>query len=128
MTNDKRPTTTMIHNFRDLDVWKRSMSLAERVYAVTRKYPEEEKFGLISQTQRAVVSIASNIAEGAGRGSDKDFAYFLNVALGSAFEVETQLMLARQFKYITEEEQEMVLSELHIIQPQLNALIKKYSI
>ena len=52
----------MVHNFRDLDVWKRSMSLAERVYAVTRKYPEEEKFGLITQTQRAVVSIASNIA------------------------------------------------------------------
>ena len=116
----------MIHNFRELEVWKRSMSLAGRVYALSRKYPEEEKFGLTSQTQRAVVSIASNIAEGAGRGSDKDFAHFLNVALGSAFEVETQVILAGQFKYITEEEQEIVLSELHVIQPQLNALIKKY--
>ena len=117
----------MIHNFRELEVWKRSMSLAGLVYALSRKYPEEEKFGLTSQTQRAVVSIASNIAEGAGRGSDKDFAHFLNVALGSAFEVETQVILAGQFKYITEEEQEIVLSELHVIQPQLNALIKKYS-
>ena len=117
----------MVHNFRELEVWKRSMSLTGHVYALTRKYPEEEKFGLTSQTQRAVVSIASNIAEGAGRGTDKDFAHFLNVALGSAFEVETQVILARQFLYITEEEQEMLLTELHIIQPQLNALIKKYS-
>ena len=103
------------------------MSLAERVYILTRKYPEEEKFGLISQTQRAVVSIASNIAEGAGRGTDKDFAHFLSVALGSAFEVETQLLIAQKLEYVTEDEQDTILSELHIIQPQLNALIKKYS-
>ena len=103
------------------------MSLAERVYSLTRKYPEEEKFGLISQTQRAVVSIASNIAEGAGRGTDKDFAHFLSVALGSAFEVETQLLIAQKLEYVTEDEQDTIFSELHIIQPQLNALIKKYS-
>lgn len=103
------------------------MSVAELVYILLRKYPEEEKFGLISQTQRAVVSIASNIAEGAGRGTDKDFAHFLSVALGSAFEVETQLLIAQKLGYITEDEQDIILSELHIIQPQLNVLIKKYS-
>ena len=115
----------MVHNFRDLDVWQRSMSLVVHVYSTTRRYPEDERFGLISQTQRAVVSIASNIAEGAGRGSAKDFIHFLNIALGSAFEVETQVILAKQLGYISGEDFDTILSELHVIQPQINALIKK---
>ena len=119
--------TNMAHNFRELDVWKRSMNLAKLVYSITQKYPEQEKFGLISQTQRAVVSISSNIAEGSGRGSDKDFAHFLCVAIGSAFEVETQIILAQELGYVIDEEVNQMLAELHVIQPQLNALIKKYS-
>ena len=118
----------MAHNFRELEVWKRSMSLAKKIYIATREYPSEEKFGLSSQIQRAVISIASNIAEGAGRGSDKDFAHFLNIALGSAFEVETQILLANDLGYISQDVLENILQEIHVIQPQLNALIKKYNI
>ena len=116
----------MAHNFRELEVWKRAMSLAKHVYVVTKQYPSDERFGLVSQSQRAVVSIASNIAEGAGRGTDKDFVHFLYIALGSAFELETQLLLAKDLKYIDDEICENITTEIHIIQPQLNALIKKY--
>lgn len=104
------------------------MIIAKQVYTVTKQFPTEEKFGLTSQIQRAVVSIASNIAEGAGRGSDKDFVHFLTIALGSAFEVETQLLLANELNYIEEEKIENIIKQLHSIQPQLNALIKKYNI
>ncbi len=103
------------------------MSLSKKVYVVTKQFPIEEKFGIISQIQRATVSIASNIAEGAGRGTDKDFVHFLNIALGSAFEVETQILLSKELDYIREEEMQTIIEDLHVIQPQLNSLIKKYS-
>ena len=113
----------MAHNFRDLEVWKRAMSVAKQVYVATKQFPAEEKFGITSQIQRAAVSIASNIAEGAGRGSDKDFVHFLNIALGSAFEVETQMLLSKDLGYTEENDCKSILESLHIIQPQLQALI-----
>jgi len=102
------------------------MSVAKQVYVLTRQFPADEKFGMTSQIQRAAVSIASNIAEGAGRGSCKDFAHFLNIALGSAFEVETQVLLSKDLGYANDEDCNKVIEELHVIQPQLNALIKNY--
>lgn len=84
------------HNFKELNIWKRSMDLAVDVYALSASFPNEERFGLTSQIRRSTVSIPSNIAEGSGRRSNKDFARFLDISLGSAFELETQLLLAER--------------------------------
>ena len=116
----------MAHNFRELEVWKQAMALSKRVYLSTKQFPAEEKFGITSQIQRASVSIASNIAEGAGRGTNKDFVHFLNIALGSAFELETQILLSKELNYIDEDDMKCIMNELHMIQPRLNSLIKKY--
>ena len=77
----------MHHNFRELEIWKESKDLSVRVYKITRDFPKQEVYGITSQICRASVSIPSNIAEGAGRNSNKDFSRFINIALGSAFEL-----------------------------------------
>lgn len=87
-------------NFREYSVWKEAVAFATCVYEITSKMPRFEKKGLCDQLQRAAVSISSNIAEGAARPSDSDFARFLDFALGSAFEVETQLQIARNVGYV----------------------------
>ena len=93
-----------IHNFKELQVWQKAMDLSVFVYQLTGYFPKEEKFGLISQIRRCVVSIPSNIAEGSGRVSDKEFQRFISIAMGSSFELETQVILAFRFKYINEEQ------------------------
>jgi len=87
---------------KDLDAWKRSLDLVEVVYKVTRAFPQEEMYGLTNQLRRAVVSIPSNIAEGAARGSKKEFIQFLYIALGSLSEVETQLIIANRLGYVND--------------------------
>lgn len=87
-------------NFRNYKVWQDAVAYASKVYQVTSDMPWFEKKGLCDQLQRAVVSISSNIAEGSARPSDADFAHFLDSALGSAYEVETQLLIARNIGYI----------------------------
>lgn len=82
--------------YQDLIVWQRAMDLVADIYKATLRLPDSEKFGLIAQLQRAAVSVPSNIAEGAGRGSTKEFLYFLSVARGSLFEVETQLLIGER--------------------------------
>ena len=84
-----------------------------------------EKFGLANQIQRATVSIASNIAEGSSRTSEKDFAHFLEISLGSSLEVETQLLISKNLNYISEEEYMKATEELTILQKQLNVFINK---
>ncbi len=76
-----------MHNYKQLEVWKKGIDLATIIYALTKKFPKEEKFGIISQMRRCVVSISSNIAEGAGRNSDKEFRQFLNISFGSCSEL-----------------------------------------
>ncbi len=93
-----------IHNFKELQVWQKAMDLVVFTYQLTGYFPKEEKFGLISQVQRCAVSIPSNIAEGSGRVSDKEFQHFISIAMGSSFELETQVILASRFKYINEEQ------------------------
>ena len=83
-----------------LEVWQLGIALAKEVYAVTSKYPKEELFGLTNQTRRAAVSVPSNIAEGKGRGTAKDFINFLNIARGSLYELKTQIRLGKEFGYI----------------------------
>ena len=113
-----------MHNFKELKVWKDSMDLANKVYAITRLFPDEEKFVLTSQIMRSVISIPSNIAEGAGRNSKKEFFHFLNFALGSAFELETQIILANNFDYIKSERFEGLVSKISKVQKMLYGLQK----
>jgi four helix bundle protein len=90
-----------MNNYKDLIVWKKSIDLAVSVYKTTRTFPKSEQFGLTSQLQRAATSIAANIAEGAGRNSDKEFVHFLSIALGSLYETETDLIVAQLIGYIS---------------------------
>jgi len=88
-----------MHNYEKLKVYNNAMTLTEEVYIYSRSFPADERFGLTSQLRRAAVSVPSNIAEGCGRSTDKDTAHFFSIALGSAFEVDTQLRLAQRFGY-----------------------------
>lgn len=110
--------------FKDLDVWKVSMDLVEKVYEITREFPKSEQFGLASQLQRAAVSIPSNIAEGSGRGTRKDFAHFLDQARGPLFEVITQLEISRSLNYGDSDKIKAIQLEYEILGMRINALIK----
>jgi len=96
-----------MHKYQELEVWKKSIDLSERIYELTKSFPKEEKYGLKSQMRRSSVSVPSNIAEGAGRNTKGEFRQFLGIAVGSLFELETQLLLAERFKYIREINQEL---------------------
>lgn len=91
------------HNFKNLKIWQESMSLVSETYELTRKFPEFEKFGLVSQLTRCAVSIPSNIAEGSSKSSNKHFKTFIEMSLGSAFEWQTQIIIAHNQEYINKE-------------------------
>lgn len=110
-------------NFREYKVWQDAVAYATYVYEITSQMPWFEKKGLCDQLQRAVVSISSNIAEGAGRPTDSDFAHFLDLSLGSANEVETQLLISKNLSYISEEQYNQLIIRLTGIQKQLTGLI-----
>lgn len=111
-------------NFRNYKVWQDAVEYATLVYEITGKMPWFEKKGLFDQLQRAAVSISSNIAEGAAKPSELEFAHFLDHALGSAFEVETQLFISKNIKYITPELYQDLILKLKDIETQLHGLIK----
>jgi len=110
-------------NFRNYKVWQDAVAYASKVYQVTSDMPWFEKKGLCDQLQRAVVSISSNIAEGSARPSDADFAHFLDTALGSAYEVETQLQIANNVGYLTNENYQSLLDNVMEIERQISGLI-----
>ncbi len=119
-------------NFRNYKVWQDAVDYASKVYKITTRMPWFEKKGLCDQLQRAVVSISSNIAEGAAKPSDVEFAHFLDMALGSAFEVETQLLISKNIGYLNNDNHnhnannvsyEELLSDLQEIERQINGLI-----
>ena len=112
-------------NFREYKVWQDSVDYATNVYKVTSEMPWFKKKGLCDQLQRAAVSISSNIAEGAAKPSDADFARFLDTALGSAYEVETQLLISKNVGYINEQLYSSMMKELYAIEKQLAAFIRK---
>ena len=91
-------------SYRDLIVWQKSMDLVDQVYVLTKGFPNEEIFGLTNQIRRSAVSIPSNISEGQGRSSKKDFERFLKIALGSAAELDTQMEIAFRQEYLKEDE------------------------
>lgn len=110
--------------FRDLEVWRVSMDLVVKVYEITREFPKSEQFGLASQLQRSAVSIPSNIAEGSGRGTRKDFAHFLDQARGSLYEVVTQLEISRSLSFGNSDEIKAIQMEYEILGMRINALIR----
>ena len=110
-------------NFRNYKVWQDAVDYATKVYKITSEMPWFEKKGLCDQLQRAVVSISSNIAEGAAKPSDIEFAHFLDTSLGSAFEVETQLLISKNVGYISPNIYDSLLGELNEIERQINGLI-----
>ncbi|MAQ75700.1 MAG: four helix bundle protein [Aquimarina sp.] len=99
-----------MNNYQELKIWNKSMDLVVQVYALTKSLPEEERFGLISQLKRCSISIPSNIAEGAGRNSEKDFIRFLSIANGSTTELETQLILTNRLGFFVINEIEKLLN------------------
>jgi four helix bundle protein len=116
-----------MNNYKELKIWQMSMDLVEKVYKLTLGFPSEEKYGLVSQIQRSAVSIPSNISEGAGRNSNKEFKNFLGIANGSINELSTQLELSVRVGYIKEENIFEILELLTQIQKMNFTLIKKFS-
>lgn len=113
-----------MHNFRNLKVWKDAFSLAEEVYIETKSFPKEEVFSLTTQVKRSAVSIPSNIAEGCGRGTNKQLSYFLDIAQGSACELETQLLLAARLNYLSESKCEILIDKVHEVQRMIRGFKK----
>lgn len=101
-----------MHNFRQLQIWKEGMELSKSIYLILDKFPVSEKFGLISQISRSAISVPSNIAEGSSRSSNKEFSHFLSIALGSSFELETQLLLSVELNFIKNTELAVALKEI----------------
>ena len=107
-----------MHNFRKLDIWLDGVELADTIYTLTASFPKTEIYGLSSQMQRAAVSVPSNIAEGSGKGSDRDFARFVSISLGSLFELETQIEIAYRRGYISTE-------NYYALRPKVESLQKR---
>ncbi|NQS98770.1 MAG: four helix bundle protein [candidate division Zixibacteria bacterium] len=111
-------------SYKELEVWRKAIELVEQVYSISKNFPNWEKFGLISQMQRAAVSIPSNIAEGWGRSTTLDYIHFLRMSRGSLLELETQVIIAERLKYITDLQSHDLFLRIEIIGKMLNSLIK----
>ena len=105
-----------MHNFKELKTWQEGIDLVLKIYQMTGAFPNEEKFGLISQMRRCAVSIPSNIAEGAGRSTDKSFAHFLDISYGSSCELETQIIISSRLGFISLEQFKEIEIRIHKIQ------------
>ncbi len=114
-----------IRGFKDLIVWQRSLALAVEIYKVTKEFPREETYGLTSQIRRAAVSIPSNIAEGHARNTKLQFANFIDIALGSAAELETQLTICLQINYTKQADYDKLTGELTEITRMLYGLLNR---
>ncbi|WP_299098026.1 four helix bundle protein [uncultured Winogradskyella sp.] len=114
-----------MRNFRILEIWKNGITIVKQVYVLSQQLPSEEKFGLRSQVTRAAVSIPSNIAEGCSRNSDIEFKRFLEIAMGSLFEVETQLIISKELEFIPEENLKVIFELIHKEARMINSLISK---
>jgi four helix bundle protein len=108
-----------MHNFKKLNIWLNAMILTKEVYKITAAYPKEEKYGLVSQINRCSVSVPSNIAEGSSRSSNKEFSHFLKIALGSLYELETQIILSHEFKIIGDTEMNGLAEKILTLQKML---------
>ncbi len=116
---------TTIKSYKDLQVWNKAMDLTTMVYDALKTFPPKEEYGLSSQMRRSSVSIPSNIAEGYGRNSTLDYCRFLQIALGSAYELETQVELTHRLNYIDNETTQMLAAQLSEVGRMLNSMINK---
>lgn len=114
-----------MRDFRKYEIWQKGVDIADKIYDICDKFPKFEIFALGDQLRRASVSIASNIAEGASRTSSTEFAHYLEIAIGSAFEVETQLQIAKRRKYVTDVVYNEIVAELQSEERQINTFISK---
>ena len=112
-----------MHNFKKLNIWLDAMTLAKEVYLITSKYPREEKYGLVSQINRCVVSVPSNISEGSSRSSNKEFSHYLKIALGSLYELETQTILSRDIGIITDNDLNQLSIKISVLQKMINGFL-----
>lgn len=113
-----------MNNFKDLIVWRKSRELVKFLYELTVKFPQEEKYGLVSQIRRSAISIPSNIAEGCGKSSSKEFTRFLEIANSSCYEIETQIIISTDLRFITDDDFISVNEKIQEIQKMLFALRK----
>jgi four helix bundle protein len=111
-----------VNDYRELKVWQEALSLAEAVYALTRNFPDDERFGLTSQLRRAVVSVPSCIAEGNARASTKDYLRFLSMASGSLAEVETQLILSTRLGFVRAPDDVAIVRRVRVVLKLLQAM------
>lgn len=114
-----------MHNYKDLKVWQKAIDLTVEVYKVMALLPTDERFGLVSQMKRCAISISSNIAEGAGRGTDAQFKYFLSISQGSAFELETQLIISNRLELLSDDITKNLVDQTTEIQRMIYSLEKK---
>ena len=114
-----------MHNFRKLNIWIKSMDLVSEIYQLTNTFPQHERFGLMSQMQRAAVSVPTNIAEGSAKTNNKDFARFLEISVGSLLELETELTIALNLKYIDSMIFEKTLNEVIELQKMITGFKNK---
>ncbi|RYX80589.1 four helix bundle protein [bacterium] len=114
-----------MQDFRNLKIWQKSHLLAIDIYKATQNFPKSETFGLTSQIRRAAVSVPSNIAEGCGRGSDADFCRFVQMAMGSSFEVDYQLLLSRDLGLLTQSDYDGLFAQVCEVKRMLNSLLQK---
>jgi four helix bundle protein len=112
-----------MRNFREYDIWQDSMKLVEHIYILVEKFPKKEQYVLVQQMTRCAISIPSNIAEGSAKESQKDFARFLGIALGSSYELETQILLATNLGYCDTNNETLDL--LQSLQRRISGFIKK---
>ena len=112
-----------MHNYKELKVWQKAGEFVKFIYILTNKFPKEELYGIVSQMRRAAISISSNIAEGSGHTSNKDFSRFLEISYSSASELETQLILSFDLEFIDKDELDDGMMNLNEIQKMLTGLI-----
>ena len=113
-----------MRNFKEYDIWIDSMKIATSIYGICSTFPDNEKYGLISQMKRASVSVPSNIAEGSAKTSTKDFLRFLEISLGSSYELETQLELACRLQLINLEKHQVMQAQMISLQKRISGLIQ----
>ncbi|KAB2845824.1 MAG: four helix bundle protein [Melioribacteraceae bacterium] len=113
-----------MHNYKELLVWQKARVLVKDIYEITKQFPSSEKYGLISQIQRAAVSIPSNIAEGCGKNSEKELIRYLEIANSSTFELETQIILSNDLEFIKQKDFEVLQNKITEIQKMIFGLIK----
>ena len=113
-----------MRSFRELEVWKDARILVKKIYTLTSKLPDSEKYGLTSQINRCSVSIPANIAEGSAKYSQKDFVRFLQISLSSSYELETHIILCQDLEFVSQESSSQIIKDIQNLQKRISSLIK----